>query len=428
LLGKGDGTFTVAPASPSIGGESGDFVVGDFNGDGNLDIAALNSSVSNGTLVILLGNGDGTFRIGPTGPPLGSEPTGIALGDFNGNGIEDLAISNAASSNVMLLLGNGDGSFTVASTTTIPGSNPSNLVAADFNGNGTLDLAVANDLGTEILLGQGNGTFTTGPPISAPPGSINVIRAVGDFNGDGIPDLLMVQGTESGIAKSIVIYLGTGGGAFSQSTSYSLQGTDPFVDYVVAGDFNGDGIPDFAAEVGENAASPTNTVTQWITASSELATATLNTTLPIGSGTHQLVASYSGDANYGSSVSTAVSTLAVFATSLSLSIPPGDPIPGQPLTLTATLSPYMESGYTSTNGATITFYNGSTVLGTGTLANGVATFTTPLINDQTTYTFNATYAGNVDFAAATSAPLTVIAPPIPTILTLALSPSNPSIG
>ena len=413
LLGNGDGTFNPEPTPPS--GQLEDLVVGDFNRDGNLDIAGINTATN--SIQILLGNGDGTFSAGPSGPQLGVEPSQIIVGDFNGDGIPDLAVTNTASSNVMVLLGKGDGTFTLGSTMVIPGSEPGALVEADFNGDGIQDLAVTSDLGIELLLGQGNGSFSA-PTLTQI--QKNSPLVVGDFNGDGIPDLALDGGS------SILVYLGTGTGSFSQAASYSVSAE--FSGSFVGADFNGDGIPDLA--VSYSPAGYNFSVTVLLTVPQESAVATSNGTLPIGSGTHQLLAAYTGDSQYNPSQSSTVPVSAVFATTLTLALNPatGPIYAGQIMELIATLSPYAEAGYASTNGATITFYNGSTVLGTGTLSNGVATFTTAPLIASTVYTFSASYAGNSDFAAATSAVETAAGAPIATSLALTASPSAPTPG
>ncbi len=154
-LGNGDGTFTQATGSPiSLGQYLSAIVTTDFNGDGKLDLAATDS-VGN-AVIILLGNGDGTFGA-PISIPVGSGPDSIVAADFNNDGKIDLAIANYGDGTITLLLGNGDGTFTQAAGSPYTvGQYPYQLAVADFNGDGKLDLATANlaDYSIWILLQQ----------------------------------------------------------------------------------------------------------------------------------------------------------------------------------------------------------------------------------------------------------------------------------
>src|SRR5439155_7342577 len=113
--------------------------MGDFTGDGKLDLAVANST--DNTLTILLGPGDGTFTP-VSSPPATGTPFGLAIGDFNGDGKLDLAVANFDVNTVTILLGSGDGTFAPASSP--PATAGPALVVGDFNGDGKLDLAVTN--------------------------------------------------------------------------------------------------------------------------------------------------------------------------------------------------------------------------------------------------------------------------------------------
>jgi hypothetical protein len=163
--------------------------VGDFNGDGRQDLAVANQLSAN--VSILLGNSNGTFGAA-TNFGAGFTPFSVAVGDFNGDGRQDLAVANQGSADVSILLGNGNGTFG-GPTNFAVGSAPSSVAVGDFDGNGRQDLAVANQgsANVSILLGNGNGTFGAATNFAA--GSAPSSVAVGDFDGDGRQDLAVAD-------------------------------------------------------------------------------------------------------------------------------------------------------------------------------------------------------------------------------------------
>jgi hypothetical protein len=247
LLGNGAGAFSPARNSPfGAGTNPFGLAVGDFNGDGHADLAVTGQGSDN--VSILLGDGQGGFTPGKNPIAVAGQPNPIVVADFNGDGIADLAVGSFTGNSVTVLLGSGSGGFQSAAGSPIAvGTNPDSLAAADFNADGIPDLAVANQ-GSDnvtILMGVGDGTFTQqfGPfPVGLAPLSL----AAADFNGDGKLDLAI---SISGLVGEVAILEGNGKGNFATG-----QGSPFAVGYpsasVVVGDFNADGKPDLAFSAG----------------------------------------------------------------------------------------------------------------------------------------------------------------------------------
>jgi hypothetical protein len=193
LRGNGDGTFQ-APQPYAVGLRPYAVAVGDFNGDGIPDLVVTNRNTAN--VSVLLGKGDGTFEAAQnyaTQPG----PSGVVVGDVNGDGIQDLAVADYGLSSsghtVNVLLGNGDGTFQ-AHQDYDAGTHPLAVAVGDFAGDGLLDLAVSdsNDAGVvQVLRGNGDGSFQApqGYPVASYPAAVTA----SDFFGDGTLDLAVAN-------------------------------------------------------------------------------------------------------------------------------------------------------------------------------------------------------------------------------------------
>jgi hypothetical protein len=239
-LGSGNlGLSFMNSSSPTMTQQSNAVAAADFDGDGIQDLAVSDSNSGQVLLAILLGNGDGTFRATTTSPTVGLYPDSIAVSDFNSDGIPDLAVTSVDQNNVTILLGNGDGTFSANAPNLNTGGTPQSVAAGDFNGDGLPDLAVVNTNSVLIFLGNGNGTFS---PAAASPstgtGPLNV--AVGDFNSDGDADLAVTNS----VSSTVTILLGKGDGTFQETAVSPATGGSP--DGLTIADFNGDGIADIA--------------------------------------------------------------------------------------------------------------------------------------------------------------------------------------
>ena len=237
LLGDGAGHFS-APSSFGTGPDPFSVAVGDFNGDGKQDLAVANENFTYiGSVSILLGDGAGHFGAARNFAT-GNTPRSVAVGDFNSDGKQDLAVANYYSNYMSIFLGDGTGSFATRTLNLGPHDYPTSVSVGDFNGDGKQDLAVANQgLSVLILLGEGTGCFDVATRFLSgglDPDSI----AVGDFNGDGAQDLAVAILN----SRNVAIALGDGAGHFGACNFGA--GANPLS--VAVGDFNGDGKQDLA--------------------------------------------------------------------------------------------------------------------------------------------------------------------------------------
>ena len=451
LLGKGNGTFQAAQTYGSGGYDAIQVVVGDINGDGKLDLAVLNTclnyacegSTDDGSISILLGNGDGTFQAAQTFDS-GFYPSSIAAGDVNGDGKLDLIVSYYCDANaedcsygaVDVYLGNGDGTFQAPVDYSSGGYVTEEVILADMNGDGKPDLAVAN-CGTSncyggtvgVLLGNGDGTFQAAQTYSSG-GVLATAAAVGDVNGDGKLDLLVDNYCLSPYPCNepvVGVLLGNGDGTLQPAQTYSAgsygcgnAGYCP-VSITVA-DVNGDGkldvvLPwDVLPGNGDGTFQPPVGYSSGGCARGQFALADLN-----GDGRPDVsVANYyarNGCSNVGVTIFLNVSPWST-ATSLVSSVNPSSY--GQPLTFMATVTTQGKSTPTGT----VTFMDGANVFRTRVLKGGVAAFSTRSLTAGA-HSITAQYNGNSYFGASNSSVLSQAVNTAATETSLSSS-SNPS--
>ena len=256
----GDGSFSpVVPTNLDHYGPI-NVVLGDFNGDGKLDIAFTTYGPTN--IPIFLGNGDGTFQDPAQGYDVNlfnTVPIVQAVGDFNGDGKDDVLATSEYSSDFGIADGNAAGGFDAPSDDRDPfveppgvddgeGDLPYNAVG-DFNGDGKLDLVGGSP--PTVLYGNGDGTLNDPSAADYPVNGQTEAVKTGDFNGDGKLDLavlsgpsLMTYGPGNGVSgQAIEIFPGHGDGTLGLPYQIPLEGNP---DAFAVGDFNGDGRTDFA--------------------------------------------------------------------------------------------------------------------------------------------------------------------------------------
>jgi hypothetical protein len=242
LLGLGDGTFAAA-VHYATGDWPRSVAIGDLDGDQVPDLAVANYAFPfSGNVSVLLGLGDGTFAVAAD-YAAGNGPHSVAIGDLDGDQVPDLAVANSGTwptfdGNVSVLLGVGNGQFAAAVNYAV-GDEPSSVAIGDLNGDQVPDLAVANSGwdNVSVLLGLGDGTFAAAVYYPAGNGPRSV--AIGDLNGDQVPDLAVANGYSGNIS----VLLGLGDGAFAGAVNYAA-GDGPWS--LAIGDLDNDQVPDLA--------------------------------------------------------------------------------------------------------------------------------------------------------------------------------------
>jgi Bacterial Ig-like domain (group 3)/FG-GAP-like repeat len=435
LVGNGDGTFQAAKtySSGATQGAWSQVVVADVNKDGIPDLLVANeggkSGNGEGSVGVLLGKGNGTFAAVAKYDSGSTYADFIAVGDLNGDGHADLAVSNA-SGTMGILLGNGDGTFRPVQTysaSVTGGSQTAEFV--DVNGDGNLDVAITNSASVAVLVGNGDGTLQAAQSFSSG-GFLISGSAFADADGNGSPDLLVAnmcanQNTclagqdETG---SVAVLLNSNGSATSTTTALTSSKNPSVYQTPVT----------FTAVVSASSGTPTGTVA-FFDGKSSLGSETLVsgtaslTTSSLVRGPHSITASYLGAGNFTPSVSAVLSQTVnltgLFNTQTSLNHP-GPSYVGQPVTFIATVA---SNGGPIPDGDTVTFSDESAGnIGSGMTHGGVASFTTSSLSPRS-HIIGAFYNGDPDFNTSFTQ-ITQVVSKYPTTTVLTASPNPASYG
>ena len=244
LLGAGDGTFaadqrfSVAPADATQQHIPEALVLADVNADGLQDVLTVTRIGLDSVVSVLLGGGDGTFGSAQTFA-VGEASYAIAIGDVNGDGMPDVVTASAREDDVSLLLGLGDGTFAEQQRTAV-GDNPTSVALVDMDSDGFLDVVASDRLGVSVLPGNGDGTFAVQQRFSTGVRTAsNSDMAISDLNGDGALDVVLPDPDFT--RSSVMVLLGDGDGSFLAMQRFDAG---PRPSLAAIGDVDGDGIPD----------------------------------------------------------------------------------------------------------------------------------------------------------------------------------------
>ena len=442
LTGNGGGRFNMATAYP-VGNQPYAIAAGDLNNDGYADLVTANTSLSSkpGTISVLMNkaDGSGTFASAQT-YTVGWLPYGVAIGDLNGDGIPDLAVTNYGDNTVSILYGQSGGGFTGSQTlptctnpygvaigdTRHSGQNdiavtcyrtgqlevflnnsmmpyqappaqasfqspqifstdsfPTAVIMGDFNRDGILDIVTGNSIANDVSFFAGNGSGGFAAAVNSFALNFPDSIAAGDVNGDGIPDLVTVAANFNQVA----ILLGKGNGTFAQRVEFSA-GEQPWA--VAVGDFNLDGKVDIVTA---------NTVHRVNLTIPAYQTMYMNEFPPTRNGGLSVNVLLNGS---GSKIKLTHS-------------PAGTVAPGTPVTLTATVAASVPNN-TATPSGTVTFEdtNGA-MLGSAPLSGGTASLTVPSLGSGR-HVITVLYSGDTLFQPNTMSGFVVRVSGIPVVL------------
>jgi hypothetical protein len=429
LLGQANGTFLQKSTVLNDLAAGAFWVYGDFNKDGNLDTAI----IDDGDLQVENGNGDGTFQPGfayktARGPGAAVyAPADAVVVDLDGDG--NLDIAAPIGFQILVFYGHGDGTFDPPVYISLTQPLPSTLEptpgygainAADFNRDGIMDLVLSNGELLTVLHGMGNRTF--GPSINYLAGDGPAKPLIADFNHDGYPDILLANNDVNNASTITVLLNIPDAGDFSGALTVDPEPSvfpQPFTIHLdLSAAVAGSGTPSGTASFSIDGTSIGNA-----TLNNGSAAFTVNSAVPVG--THTISVLYSGDSVFHAATFTGQHTviLAAILTQTILTAAPNPSSFGLPVVLTATVT----SG-NAVQGGTITFKDGSAVLGSGAISQGgVATFTTTSLQVGT-HALTAAYSGATGFQSSVSNTVQLLIQGDATGTTLTATPNPAGVG
>jgi hypothetical protein len=434
LLGQANGTFVPASTVANNLAPGAYWVYGDFNKDGKLDAAILDD----GDLQIENGNGDGTFHAGflyttARGPGAAvATPSDAVVADLDGDGSLDIAAPFQFQ--IQIFYGHGDGTFEPPIYIPLPQPPPSpqeatqayeGINAADFNRDGLMDLVATNGDVVTILHGAGNRTY--GTPANYIGGDSASRPLVADFNGDGYPDIL-VTNNDVNNASTVTVLLNQPSGSsvpVTEATQTGLTASPNPVSFGLTVTLTAT-VTSASAVQGGSISFQDGATVLGSGAINQSGVATF-TTSSLQVGTHPLTAVYSGSSGFQSSTSNTVQLVVLGdATDATLTASPNPAAAGTSVTFTAPVAnTIIPSGLPT---GTVTFLDGTTVLGQATLnGSGIATYSTSSLAIGT-HPVTAAYSGATNMLASVSAAVEEVIVPLVGDFTLEISPGSSSVN
>ena len=238
-LGNGSGSFSLQTPHTQVGNAPVEIAAGHLNGDGNADVATIHGDATGfGQVRVSLSQGNGLFMISDTLSTGNLPGADVTMGDFTGDGVNDLAFTVASgTSQVRIAVNDGDGDFGQSLEVNTTTSGAFGIAAGDFNGDGDDDLAVANSDSILALVGTGTASFENAVSLDVPDGALANRVAVDDVTNDDLADIIAVYSNQAVVS----VFPSNGDGTFAERVDLTIGAVS---DSLSTGDVNDDGVPD----------------------------------------------------------------------------------------------------------------------------------------------------------------------------------------